>query len=279
MPSSASSQAPERVLVEPQHQDWRGMEAHVIMVCRDRARGEAARDAIKSQSKNESVDLMLADLSLLTSVRSLAAEFGARYSKLDVLINNAAVVLSSRTVTTEGFEQMFATNYLGPFLLTRLLIPYLEAARHSRIINLTAPSTTRPNLDDLQGERKFSSLGAFRASKAADLLFTYSLARRLRGRGITANAYHPGIMKTNLNRTAPTPIRLVAGVINLFAGATPERASEGLVRLATSVQFADTNGQLMHGGKAITAPFIGDRDLQDSLWKASCRLARVQETI
>ena len=83
------------------------------MVCRDRARGEAARDEIKSQSKNESVDLMLADLSLLASVRSLAAEFGAKYSKLDVLINNAAVVISGRTVTPEGFEQMFATNYRG----------------------------------------------------------------------------------------------------------------------------------------------------------------------
>jgi len=217
------------------------MEAHVVMMCRDRARGEAARDEIKSQSKNESVDLMLADLSLLASVHGLAAEFGAKYSKLDVLIYNAAVVLSSRRVTPEGFEQMFATNYLGPFLLTRLLIPYLEAARPSRIINVTAPSTTRPNLDDLQGERKFSSLGAFGASKAADLLFTYALARRL-GRGITANAYHPGIMKTSLNRTAPTPIRLVAGVMNRFAGATPERASEGLVQLAISVQFADTNG-------------------------------------
>jgi len=179
------------------------MEAHVVMVCRDRARGEAARDEIKSQSKNESVDLMLADLSLLDSVRSLAAEFGAEYSKLDVLINNAAVVMSSRTMTPEGFEQMFATNYLGPFLLTRLLIPYLEAARPSRIINVTAPSTTRPNLDDLQGERKFSSLGAFGASKAADLLFTYALARRLGGRGITANAYHPGIMKTNPQSHGP----------------------------------------------------------------------------
>ena len=86
-------------------------------------------------------------------------------------------------------------------------------------------------------------------------------------------------MKTNLNRTAPTPIRLVAGVMNRLAGATPEWASEGLVQFATSVQFADTNGQLIHGGKAMTAPFIGDRDLQDSLWKASCSLAGVQETI
>src|SRR2546426_10012925 len=127
---------------------------------------------------------MLADLSLLASVRGLAAEFVAKYSKLDVLINTAAVVMSSRRVTPEGFEQMFATNYLGPFLLTRLLIPYLEAARPSRIINVTAPSTTRPNLNDLQGERKFSSLGAFGASKAADLPFTYALARRLGGEGL-----------------------------------------------------------------------------------------------
>ena len=90
-------------------------------------------------------------------------------------------------------------------------------------------------------------------------------------------------MKTNLNRKAPTPIRLVAGFLNRLAGATPERtperASEGLVQLATSVQFADTNGQLIHGGRAMTAPFIGEKDLQDSLWKASCSLARAQETI
>jgi len=255
-----------------------GMEAHVVMVCHDRARGEAARDEIKSQSKNESVDLMLETCPCwpLFAVSLPNSEQNTRSWTSDQQRCRRSEQSDS---DARGFEQMFATNYLGGFLLTRPLIPYLEAARPSRIINVTAPSTTRPNLDDLRGERKFSSLGAFGASKAADLLFTYALARRLGGRGITANAYHPGIMKTNLNRTAPTPIRLVAGVLNRLAGATPERASEGLVQLATSVQFADTNGQLMHGGKAMTAPFIGDKDLQDSLWKASCSLARVQETI
>jgi len=222
---------------------------------------------------------MIADLSSLASVRGLAADFGARCSKLDALINNAAVFLSSRKVTPEGFEQMFATNYLGPFLLTRLLIPYLEAAKPSRIINVTAPSTTRPNLDDLQGERKFSPLGAFGASKAADLLFTYALARRLEGRGITVNAYHPGIMRTGLNSSAPTLVRLVAGVLNLFAGASPEKASEELVQWTMSDRFAATNGQLVHGGKTITAPFIEDKDLQDRFWNASCSLAAVKETV
>jgi len=249
------------------------------MICRDEARGRAARDEIASQSKNGSVDLMVADLSSMTSVRGVSEEFGARYQKLDVLINNAAVFLATRTTTVEGFEMMFATNYLGPFLLTRLLVPFLEAGKPARIVNVTAPSTVRPDLDDLQGERKFSPLHAFGASKAAELLLTYALAGRLAGRGIAVNAYHPGIVKTNLNRTAPAPVRLVTAVMNVFAAAPPERASEGLMQLATSAEFAKFNGRLVHKGKPITAPFIEDKDLQDRLWKVSCGLVGVEETL
>jgi len=256
-----------------------GMGAHVVMVSRDNARGEAAKKDIVSQSKNQSVDLMLADLSSLSSVRGLASEFKAKYPRLDVLINNAAVYRGTRAVTAEGLETMFATNYLGPFLLTRLLIPQLEEARPSRIINVTAPSTTRPNLDDLQGEGKFGSLKAFGASKAADLLFTYELARMLKGRGVTVNAYHPGLVKTGLMREAPPMVRLVSGVMNLLAGSTPDGASEGLAQLATSAQFADTSGQLVHGMKVIKAPLIEDVELQERLWKVSCRLTGVQEGI
>src|SRR5438132_4123319 len=101
--------------------------ANVIMVCRDETRGKAARTLVASESGSQSVDLMTADLSSLPSVRVLATEFNARYPKLDVLVNDAAIFTSRRTVTAEGLEQMFATNYLGPFLLTRLLIPKLEA--------------------------------------------------------------------------------------------------------------------------------------------------------
>ena len=197
----------------------------------------------------------------------------------DGLSNNAGVFKSGRLTTPDGFELMFATNYLGPFLLTRLLIPYLEAASPSRIVNVTAPSTTRPNLDDLQGERKFSTLGAFGASKAADLLFTYALARKLAGRGITVNAYHPGLVKTGLNRGAPGAVRAVSGLMNLFVGRTPEKASEGLVQLATSNDFAATNGQLVHDDKTISAPFIDDKDLQEILWNKTCALVSLSETL
>jgi NAD(P)-dependent dehydrogenase (short-subunit alcohol dehydrogenase family) len=256
-----------------------GTGAHVLMVCRDRVKGEEARNEIASRTKNEAIDLMIADLSSLASVRALATEFGAKYSKLDVLVNNAGVFLRSKVVTPEGFEKMFATNYLGPFLLTRLLLPYLEAGNPSRIINVTAPSTVKPNLDDLQGERKFSSMGAFGASKAADLLFTYALARRLEGTGTVVNAYHPGIVKTNLNRTAPATVRLIGGLLSTFGGSTPEHAADGLLQLATSDQLADIRGKLVHQGRVVKAPFIDDVDLQEHLWKVSCSMAGVSETV
>ena len=255
------------------------MGAHLVIVSRDNTRGEAAKDDIVSRSKNESVDLMTADLSALSSVRNLVTEFSAKYQRLGVLINDAAVYKRTRTVTAEGFETMFATNYLGPFLLTRLLIPCLEEAKPSRVINVTAPSTTRPNLDDLQCERKFGALNAFGASKAADLLFTYALARRLANRGVTVNAYHPGLVKTSLMREAPAPVRAITGAMNLFAGRSADMAAEGLVQLATSEEFQATNGLLIHDGKSVSAPFKDDRDFQDNLWRASSALVGLHEDL
>ena len=251
----------------------------VVMLCRDRTRGELARKEITSQTGNQSLELMVADLSSLASVRRFATEFEAKYPKLDVLINDAAVYSGTRVLTPEGFELMFATNYLGPFLLSRLMVPRLEAGKPSRIINVTAPSSTMPVLDDLQGERKFGALRAFGASKAADLLFTYALARKLEGREVTVNAYHPGIVRTGLMRGAPAPVRFVSKVMNLIVGVSPERASEGVIELVTSDQFAKASGQLFHKGKSISSPFIEDKVLQEKLWKASCGLTGVSETI
>jgi len=251
--------------------------ATVVMVCRDETRGRAARTRVVSESGNQSVDLMLSDLSSLASVRGLAAEFIAKYPKLDVLVNDAAVFTSKRIMTSDGLELMFATNYLGPFLLTRLLIPRLEAAGPSRVINVSAPSSMMPDFDDLQGERKFAPIVAFGASKAADLLFTYALARRLDGRGVTVNAYHPGLVRTGLVRGAPTAVRVISSILNVFMGVSPKRASRGLVELASSAQFAATSGALVRNGKTMRAPFSEDIEAQDKLWRASCKLAGLPE--
>jgi len=247
--------------------------ATVIMACRDEARGKASRAHVVSESGNQSVELMLADLSSLASVRGLAAEFDAKHPKLDVLVNNAAIFTSKRSITADGLELMFATNYLGPFLLTRLLIPRLEAARPSRIINVSAPSSMKPDFDDLQGERKFGAISAFGASKAEDLLFTYALARRLESGGVTVNAYHPGIVRTRLVRRAPAAVRIITSILNVFVGVSPRRASQGLVQLASSPQFDSTNGKLVHNGKTMDAPFSDDIDAQDRLWKISSKIA------
>jgi NAD(P)-dependent dehydrogenase (short-subunit alcohol dehydrogenase family) len=253
--------------------------ANVIMVCRDETRGKAARTQVVSESGNQSVEMMTADLSSLTSVRGLARQFDARYPKLDVLVNDAAIFTSKRTTTADGLELMFATNYLGPFLLTRLLVPRLEAAKPSRVINVSAPSSVKPDFDDLQGERKFGAIGAFGASKAEDLLFTYALARRLEGRGVTVNAYHPGIVRTHLVRGAPTAVRIITSILNVFLAVSPRRASQGLVELATSPQFQSTTGTLVHSGKTMDAPFSDDMETQSRLWQVSCKLTGLPEDV
>jgi NAD(P)-dependent dehydrogenase (short-subunit alcohol dehydrogenase family) len=182
-------------------------------------------------------------------------------------------------VTPDGFELMFATNYMGPFLLTCLLIPRLEAARPSRVINVSAPSSIKPDFDDLQGERAFGAIGAFGASKAADLLFTYALARKLEGRGVTVNAYHPGIVRTRLVRGAPAAVRIITSVLNVFMGVSAKRASRGLVHLASSPDFEGTTGAVIHDGKTVKSPFSDDIEAQDRLWQISCRLAELPEEV
>jgi len=253
--------------------------AVVIMVCRDEARGKVARTKVISETGDQSVDLMTADLASPASVRGLAAEFDSKYPKLDLLVNDAAVFVSKRVMTSDGLELMFATNYLGPFLLTRLLVPKLVAASPSRVINVSAPSSIRPDFDDLQGERAFGAIGAFGASKAADLLFTYALARRLEGKGVTVNAYHPGIVRTKLVRGAPAGVRVITSVLNVFMGVSPRRASVGLVHLASSADFETTTGALIHDGKTMNAPFSDDIEAQDRLWEVSCKLAGLPEEV
>ncbi len=253
--------------------------AVVVMVCRDEARGKAARAKVVSESGNQSAALMTADLSSPASVRALAADFSSKYPRLDLLVNNAAVFVGERIVTPDGFELMFATNYLGPFLLTRLLIPKLEAAAPSRVVNVSAPSSIMPEFDDLQGEKAFGAIGAFGASKAADLLFTFALARRLQGRRVAVNAYHPGLVRTRLVRKAPTAVRAVTGVLNVFMGVSSKRASRGLVHFASSPDFEGTTGALVHDGKTMSSALSADVEAQDRLWKLSCALTGLSEEV
>jgi len=187
--------------------------ADVILACRSRERGEAAKAAVNAAADGAKsgahVELLMVDLSVQQSIRQAAAEFLANHARLDVLINNAAVFKAKRTVTPDGLETMFATNHLGVFLLTMLLLDTLKGSGFARILTMTAPSTTTLNFDDLQGEQHFGALDAFGASKMCNLLFTYALSVQLEGTGVTAIAIHPGIVKSGLMKEAALPMRLL----------------------------------------------------------------------
>lgn len=249
--------------------------ATVAIVARDRARGEAAAAEIGAQASNAHVDLLLADLSSQAAIRALAEEVKQRYDRLHVLVNNAAVFKSRRELTPDGLEMMFATNHLAYYLLTHLLREKLVASAPAAVLSVTAPSTVRLNFDDLQGERSFSAPNAFGASKTCNLLFTFALARRAQGSGVSAHAYHPGLVRTNLMRQAPAPMRLLGGIFNLFGAVSAERAVAGLIRLAETAGGGH-NGLLYHVDRPMDAPpYTRDEAVQERLWAESVRLTRL----
>lgn len=246
----------------------------VGVVARDAARGEAVRAAIVAATNNNSVHLFTADLSVQGEVRRLAAEVIVALPRLDILAHCAAVYLPQRTVTSDGLETMFATNALAPFLLTNLLRDHLVANAPARALFLTAPSTVALDFDDLQGERRFRSLTAFGATKAAELLLTFELARRLEGTGVTSNAVHPGLVRTDLMRRAPAPLRWATWL----ASAPAERAAAAIAPLALAPEYENVSGRFFKSGREIEPPPpTRDPEIARRLWDASAALSSLGE--
>jgi NAD(P)-dependent dehydrogenase (short-subunit alcohol dehydrogenase family) len=250
--------------------------ATVGIVARDRDRGEQTRTDIVAATGNDRVELYVADLSDLASVRRLATAVAQAHPALDVLVHCAAVYTTRRTVTPDGFETMFATNVLGPFVMTNLLLDQLRAAGSARILVLSAPSTVRLDFDDLQAERRFRSLTAFGATKAADLVFAFELARRLEGTGVTAHAVHPGLVRTNLMRQAPRPLRWVTGLVS----APPERAAAAIAPLALAPEYATQTGRFFRAGREIEPPpYTRDPGVAKHLWEVCASLTNLSEGV
>src|SRR5215216_2185065 len=249
-----------------------------VIVARDADRGQAVLKELNLQAPNSNIDLQLCDLSILSSVRNLAEILKSRYEKINVLINNAGVYKRKRVVTVDGFEEMFAANHLGPFLLTNLLLESFQAAVQTngsaRILNITAPSTTPLNFEDLQGERNFTSLNVFGATKMANLLFTFALARRLENTGIAVNAIHPGLTRSGLMKEAFFLIRLLTRLTS-----SPEKVTGTILQAAMAPEFEKTTGKFFHNGKEIEAPaYAHDRTAQQRLWEMSEKLTGLTTT-
>lgn len=243
----------------------------VVIVAHDAEHGKAMMGEVGLAAPNANVDLQLSDLSILSSVRNLAEILKSKYPSIDVLINNASVHKSTRAVTVDGFEEMFAANYLGPFLLTNLLLEPLQAAAQSngfaRILNISAPSVIPLNFDDLQNERDFNASNTFGAARTAILLFTLELAQRLQNNGITVNAIHSESMNERFFLT------------RLFTGSSPEKAAASIVQAAVAPEFGKTTGKFLDDGKEIESPaFAQDRDARQRLWEISERLSGLAAT-
>src|SRR5208283_2544445 len=168
--------------------------ATVVLAARSKEKAEATREWISRGTGNSSVDLIIGDLSVQSHVRSIAEQVISRYGGLDVLVNNAGGFFQRRTESEDGIEMTFALNHLAPFLLTNLLLDALKKNSPSRVVTVSSDAHARAsmNSDDLQGRARYRGWGAYGQSKLANLLFTYELARRLQGSGMTVNALHPG---------------------------------------------------------------------------------------
>ena len=216
--------------------------AKVILVCRSKEDGETASREIGARY-SVIPDVVTADLSSQASIRRAAADLQVRYPRLHVLINNAGVIPRRREVTVDGLEMQLAVNHLAYFLLTNLLLPQLMAGAPSRIINVSSGAHTHAGMDfdDLQAERGYDPKQVYSRSKLGNILFTYELARRLRGTGVTANCLNPGVVATGMLADY-MGVPSAAGLGSTF-GATPEEGAETSIYLASSAEVERVTGK------------------------------------
>lgn len=250
--------------------------ATLLMVCRDAGRGETARQAIVAATGNERVHLLVADLASQSAIRQLAAAVLDRWDRLHLLVNNAGTAFPVRRLSPEGIEMALAINHLGPFLLTNLLLGALRAAAPARIINVGTRMDTAMDLADLNWEqRPYRMMQAYGQSKLGNLHFTFELARRLAGTGVTVNCCFPGVFRSNLGGTDGAQglfwkaVALTLG----WALPTPERAARRVLYLATDPAMAGVSGGYYSDRRPIPAPAQArDPALNRRVWEISARL-------
>ena len=246
--------------------------ARIVMVCRNVEKAEAARAEIVQASGNEAVEIVACDLASLASIRESAAEIQRICPRIDVLLNNAGVVINSRQKTADGFEMQFGTNHLGPFALTNLLLPTLKKSAPARIVTVSSGAhwVGRLNFDDLNKERgPYIGILHYATTKLENILFTRELARRLEGTGVTANCLHPGGVNTPIfDAQIPAYASFIRKVLR-----TPEDGAATSVFLATSPEVEGVSGEyFVDCKKARTSPASKNTANALRLWAVSEKL-------
>ena len=249
-----------------------GKGAALVMVSRNAERGEAARADIQQTTGNQTIELMVADVASLKSIRELVQQFRARHTQLHVLVNNAGVTLPKRSATADGLETTIATNHFGPFLLTNLLLPALKAGAPSRvvIVSSAAHAMGKMDFDDLQSAGGYNEIRVYNQSKLANVLFTYELARRLAGTGVTANAVEPGFVKTDMKVPFPYSFfSFMRGPVGTGARPTVFLASSPEVE-GVSGKFFSSKGVAVSSSKSSY-----DEAAAKRLWDISAKLTHL----
>jgi retinol dehydrogenase-12 len=221
--------------------------AHVIILARNRAKAERTQQEIIAATGNKKVDIVLADLSVQQQVRDVAAQVHDKYPRLDVLVNNAGLMFGSeRELSADGYEMTLATNHLGPFLLTSLLLDLLQKSPAARVVNVASMAYrfSKPTLTDLQSEQSYSPVWEYGNTKLWNIMFTQELAKRLREHGInnvTTNSLHPGAVATGYGQQTGGIISAVLALGRPFM-LSPEKGAETSIFLATDPSVATTSG-------------------------------------
>lgn len=252
--------------------------AHVVAVCRNADRGRKAVEEIRSVSGNPSVDLMLADLSSLASVRRLALDFTAKFGRLDVLINNAGARFGKRIITADGYEQTFTVHYLAPFLLTLLLKDALIKSAPARVINVSSGAQSMGHIDfeNLMGEIHYNGTDAYCRAKLALVMFTLGLAERWKDKGVVVNVLHPGVVKTQFMKNASGLYAIVGTIMVALKGISAEEGAETTIYLASSQEVAGVTGKFFHFKNSISHnPEADDIVIRDRLWNMSERITGI----
>ena len=259
-------------------------EIKVIMACRNQSKAESAKAEVISKVNSADIEIMILDLNSLNSVRNFATAFGEKYNRLDLLIENAGIMIPPLSITEDGFESQMGVNYFSHFLLTNLLYPLLNNTEGARIATTSslAHEKGRIDFDNLNAEKSYSKIGAYGQSKLACLLFAYELKRRLEkaGSNVIAVSSHPGVSKTNLFTNIPTLAQiLMAPFLPIFTHLPKYAALPTLyAALGPDVKSGDYfgptgfNGMKGKPGKVKSKPHSYDEKTASELWDISEKL-------
>jgi NAD(P)-dependent dehydrogenase (short-subunit alcohol dehydrogenase family) len=245
--------------------------ATMIVIGRNRAKGERVISEIKAVSGNPNVDLMVADLSSQAQLRQMAADFRRKYSRLHVLVNNVGAVFTGYRRTVDGIEMTWALNHLSYFLLTNLLLDVLQASAPARVVNVSSVAHEGGKIafDNLQGEKWYNGWLAYARSKLANILFTRELAKRLAGTGVTANVLHPGIVASRIAYNNGPLLRCIMTLTRPFT-LSVERGAQTSVYLAASPDVEGVTGKYFENCKIVRSSSVSyDEVLAQLLWDVS----------